>query len=63
MAYKLVGRSWNPSQQGFTDEYIADTEADVADLPECITGSTALVVESGAVYMVNASGVWAEFGG
>ena len=33
--------------------------ADVASLPPCCTGSSALVVDTGEVYMVNASGVWA----
>lgn len=44
-------------------EYIADTEADVVDLPKAYPGSTCIVVASGNAYMVNASGEWALFGG
>ena len=44
-------------------EYILDTEDDVANLPKCGTGSTALVVATGNVYIVNASGEWKLFGG
>jgi hypothetical protein len=43
--------------------YICDTEADVENLPTCCCGSSAFVVETGAVYVVNASGVWAKVGG
>lgn len=43
--------------------FYCDTEADVASLPECMTGSEAVVVASGNVYVVNASGKWALFGG
>ena len=35
-------------------EYVAGTEADVADLPtELSQGSTCFVIETGAVYMFN----------
>jgi hypothetical protein len=63
MAIKLVNREWCAFQNGYQDDYIVDTEADIADLPKCCTGSSALVVESGAIYMVNASDVWAAYGG
>lgn len=63
MAFKLVNRKWCPFRNAYQHDYIVDTEADIADLPECCTGSSALVVESGAIYMVNASGVWAAYGG
>lgn len=43
-------------------EFICDTVADVANLPKCCAGSTALVVEGGKIYMVNASGEWKLFG-
>ena len=61
MAFKLVDKRCCLSD--FPCEYIVDTESDIMSLPECCTGSTAIVVESGAVYMVNASGKWVEFGG
>ena len=60
---KLVDKHWCPLQSDYQHEYICDAEADVAELPACCTGSAALVVDSGAVYMVNASGAWAVFGG
>lgn len=63
MAIKLVNREWCPFQNAYQHDYIVDAEADIAALPECCTGSSALVVESGAIYMVNASGVWAVYGG
>lgn len=43
--------------------FYLDTEADVASLPKCITGSEALVVSTGNVYVVNASGEWTLLGG
>ena len=63
MACKLVNREWANYLNYYQHDYIVDTESDIANLPQCCTGSSALVVESGAVYMVNASGVWAVFGG
>ena len=60
---KLVNMEWRRCLKDFQHDYIADTEADVPNLPKCCTGSSALVVESGNIYMVNASGVWALYGG
>ena len=44
-------------------EYICDRASDVSSLPKCCTGSTAMVIADGSVYMVNTSGVWTKFGG
>lgn len=63
MAIKLINREWCACQADYKRDYIVDTQADVASLPVCCTGSSALVVESGAVYIVNASGAWVVFGG
>ena len=63
MAYKLVNKEWSPHLDDYKHDYIADTESDITSLPQCCVGSSALVVETGAVYMVNASGVWAVYGG
>lgn len=63
MAYKLVNKEWSPHLDEYTHEYIVDTESDIASLPKCAVGSSALVVETAAVYMVNASGDWVPFGG
>lgn len=62
MAIKMIHREWCPYSEDFRKEFIADAEADVADLPECCTGSTALISDGGKVYIVNASGEWVEFG-
>ena len=56
-------RQWAAGVCGYQCEYILDTEADVKNLPECCTGSTAFVVATGNLYMVNASGKWVLVGG
>lgn len=63
MAYKLINESYCPYNEEKKKEYVCDTDADIATLPVCCTGSTALVVETAKYFMVNASGEWAEFGG
>ena len=63
MAIVVTKRKWAPIAPGYQFECIADTEADVDNLPKCSAGSTALVVATGNLYMVNASGKWALFGG
>lgn len=62
MAFKMIHDEWDP-EIGQQKEFILDDEADVATLPECVPGSTALVCASGSVYIVNASGQWVKFGG
>ena len=62
MAYKLVNREWCATLNDYQYDYIVDTESDIASLPKCCTGSSALVVETGKVYVVNASDVWAVYG-
>lgn len=63
MAIKKIKREWCPSLGDYKKDFIADTEADVASLPDCCTGSSALVIESGSVYVVNTSGAWVAVGG
>lgn len=63
MAYKLINRQYIDFPKQYMDDYVCDTEADVTNLPDAATGSTALVVDSGKIYMVNASGNWVAFGG
>ena len=63
MAIKWFGEKWCLEAKDHTKEFILDTEADVAELPECCSGSTALVCSTGNVYIVNASGQWVKFGG
>lgn len=60
---KLISRQYCALQDGDVCEFIVDTDADFANLPEACTGSTALSVATGNVYIVNASGNWVPFGG
>ena len=63
MAYKMVNKDWCDTQLMTRVDFIMDTDADAKDLPESCTGSMALSVESGKMFMVNASGNWVVFGG
>lgn len=58
-AFKEVNQDLKHTKKTF----YCDTEADVAKLPKSMTGSEAVVVSTGNVYVVNASGVWTLFGG
>lgn len=62
MAIKQIAPVLNCSNPRY--DYIIDTDADAADLPEtCAAGSTALSCASGNVFIVNASGAWVLLGG
>lgn len=64
MARKLISKNFVPYQDEERVEFIVDTDADFADLPEgCGTGSTAVSIESGNVKVVNTKGEWVTFGG
>lgn len=63
MAIKMTGHTYCKCVEDYVREFVCDTEEDVATLPECCTKSTALVVATGNVYVVNASGEWVKFGG
>lgn len=63
MAYKIIKEEYCPYSNDKRQEYICDADADFNDLPVCCTGSTAVSVETGNVYVVNASGEWVLFGG
>lgn len=63
MAIVKTDAEWSASAKAFMCEFVLDTENDVKNLPTALPGSTALVVASGNVYMVNASGKWVKFGG
>lgn len=62
MAIELINSEWRP-EIGRRKEFIADTEADVSALPQCVPSSTALISATGDLYIVNASGEWVKFGG
>lgn len=59
MAYKRIN---DPYVRGCMKEYICDTDADLANLPEACTGSMAISLESGKVYVVSTFGNWIPFG-
>ena len=61
MPIKLVKQQYCDVQDDLVAEYIIDSADDVASLPKCCPGSTAIVADKdGAVFMVNASGEWKE---
>ena len=62
MAIKQTGQKWNPILNTTKRKFIMDSEADVVSLPKCCTGSYAISVDGGIVYMVNASGKWVKTG-
>lgn len=61
MAIKRLDKVGVPYEQA-PKRFIMDSEADVAKLPACCPGSTAVSAEGGMVYMVNASGAWVKTG-
>ena len=64
MAVKLISRKYCACQDDDIMEFIADTDADLNNLPPCSsTGSTAVSIESGKVKIVNTNGKWVTFGG
>ena len=62
MAIKLIEREWHPELNDYKHDYVCDAEADVSTLPESCCGSSALVIETGDVYVVNTQGVWTKVG-
>lgn len=59
MAIKLMEQKWCEEQGCAINSYIVDSESDIAKLPTCATGSTAMIADkTGGIYMVNASGEW-----
>lgn len=68
MAYKLIGAKKLPYETGSDEilvakEFLCDTDADLANLPECAPGSSAVSIESGTVKAVNTEGAWVPFAG
>lgn len=59
MAYKIVDKQYCAYTDADRFTFVLDSEDDVASLPMCSAGSTAMVAtENGSVYMTNASGEW-----
>lgn len=63
MAFVLISEVWCDNPTGHRREFLCDTEEDVSTLPDSCPGSSALVSDTGCIYIVNASGRWVEFGG
>lgn len=63
MAHKLVDRKYCACLDDYKCEFIVDTDADLENLPQAGTGSTAVSLESGKVMVVNTQGNWVVFGG
>ena len=62
MAYVKTRRKWANCLNDYQYAFVLDSDADVANLPKCATGSMALVRKGGKIYMVDASGEWGIFG-
>ena len=62
--YRMLSISKQSGKEtAYLTEYIADTAADVANLPhigQCAVGSTCFVIEASAVYMLGNDDVWHE---
>lgn len=53
----------NDNISAYVTEYVADTEADIADLPTTVyPGSTCIVTETSSVYMLSANHQWVKLG-
>ena len=62
MAIKMISSQWCGVRNAYKEDFLMDTDADVVDLPQCCVGSGAVAVNTGNVYIVNASGEWVAFG-
>lgn len=60
MAIQLIGAKWNYDISGSEKRYLVDSASEVGGLPEAPPDSRALVLDTGAAYIVNASGEWVE---
>ena len=61
MAIKCIKSEWCTENADYVREFVLDSADDVANLPKCCPGSTAIVAtKGGAIYIVNASGEWVE---
>ena len=58
--YSIIKRDDNINYG--VNEYVCDSVADLDSLPQCSSGSTAIVLEPGnsAVYMKNTEGKWVK---
>lgn len=54
--HTLISHDGNPAYG--LKEYVVDVPEDIKNLPEALMGSTALVISTGEVYMINSEGKW-----
>jgi len=55
--YGLISHDGNPAYG--LKEFVVDTPEDIKNLPiNALMGSTALVISTGEVYMINSKGEW-----
>lgn len=62
MATKLISKYYCPYERAERKEFICDTDADFADLPEACTGSKAISLWSKKERVVNTKGRWVPYG-
>lgn len=61
MAYKKIKEKAYLQTEEYVCDFICDTEDDIANLPDCVAGSIAIVAQEGMpIYMRNASGEWVK---
>ena len=58
MAIKEVRREWDECQLDYVKEFALHNEADVANLPKCCIGSTAIVAATNNVYVCGKGQEW-----
>ena len=61
MAVKCIDRKYTSVVRDYRCEFVCDTDADFALLPEADVGSVAVSLESGAIRVVNTAGAWVPF--
>lgn len=58
MSIKEVRSKWSNCELDFVKEFVIHSESEVADLPKCCVGSTAIVCETGNRYVCCRDGSW-----
>lgn len=54
--HTLISHDGNPAYG--LKEYVVDVPEDIKNLPKALMGSTALVISTGEVYMIDSQGEW-----
>ena len=56
--YTLISHDGDPAYG--LKEYVLDVPEDINDLSRALMGSTALVISTGEIYMINSQGKWVK---